>query len=43
MKILVREGAGKRKVGGFYMAVVQEVLLFGSETWLLTPPVGEIS
>ena len=24
-------------VGKFYVAVVQEVLLFGSKTWLLTP------
>ena len=24
------------------MAVMQEVLLFGSETWVFTPPVGEI-
>ena len=37
-KILRREGADKRTAGNFYVAVVQEVLLFGSETWYLTPP-----
>ena len=36
-KILVREGADKRTAGRFYVAVVQAVLLFGSETWVLTP------
>ena len=36
-KILGREGADRRTAGVFYMAVVQAVLLFGSETWILTP------
>ena len=36
-KILVREGADKRTVGRFYMPVVQAVILFGYETWVLTP------
>ena len=36
-KILVMEGADKRIVGKFCVAVVQAVLLFGSETWVLTP------
>ena len=36
-KILVMEGADKRTAGRFYVAVVQAVLLFGSETWVLTP------
>ena len=31
------EGSDKRTVGRFYDAVVQEVLLFGSKTWVLTP------
>ena len=36
-KILWREGADKRTVGSFYMAVLQAVLLFWSEKWFLTP------
>ena len=36
-KILRREGVDKRTEGRLYLAVVQAVLLFGSETWVLTP------
>ena len=36
-KILGREGANRRTAEKFYVAVVQAVLLFFSETWLLTP------
>ena len=36
-RILTREGADKRVSGNFFKAVVQSVLLFGAETWLLTP------
>ena len=36
-QILGREGADKRVSGNFFKAVVQEVVLFGAETWLLTP------
>ena len=32
-----REGEDRIKVGRFYVAVVQAVLLFGSETWVTTP------
>ena len=35
-KILGREGSDKRMVGGGYVVVVEAVLLFGSETWVLT-------
>ena len=35
-KILVREVKDRRTVGRFKVAVVQAVLLFGSETWVLT-------
>ena len=31
------EGADKRVLGNFFKAVVQVVLLFGVETWVLTP------
>ena len=36
-KILVIEGADRIMPGRFYVAVVQAVLLFGYETWVLTP------
>ena len=36
-KILSREGAEKRVSGNFFKAVVQQVLLFWAETWVLTP------
>ena len=36
-KILGREGADKRTAGRLYVTVMQAVLLFGSEKWVLTP------
>ena len=36
-RILIREGADKRLPGNFFKAVVQAVLMFGAETWVLTP------
>ena len=36
-KISIREGADKRVSGNFFKAVVQQVLLFGAEMWVLTP------
>ena len=36
-KILGWEGEYRRTTGMFNVAVVQMVLLFGSETWVLTP------
>ena len=35
--ILSREGATKRVSGNFFNAVVQQVLLFGAETWVMSP------
>ena len=35
--ILRREGATPRIPGNFFKAVVQQVLLFGAETWVVTP------
>ena len=35
--ILSRDWADKRISGTFFKAVVQQVLLFGAETWVLTP------
>ena len=37
LQILSREGVEKRVSGNFSKAVVQAVLLVGSETWVLTP------
>ena len=36
-RILSREGSGRRVSGNFFKAVVQAVLLFGAETWVVTP------
>ena len=36
-RILTREGADRRVLGNFFKAVLQAVLLFGAETWVLTP------
>ena len=35
-KLLKREGANPLQMGRFYMAVVQAVLLYGSESWTIT-------
>jgi len=35
-RVLVRDGASPRAMAMFYKAVVQSVLLYGSETWVLT-------
>ena len=40
MRILSREGAEPRVSGFFFKAVVQAVLLFCSDTWLVTPCMG---
>ena len=37
MEILGREGVYKRTAARFYVAVVKSVLLFGYNTWVLTP------
>ena len=36
-RILRREGVTPRISGSFFKAVVQQVLLFGAETWVITP------
>ena len=36
-RILIREGGNTKVSGNFYKAVLQEVLLLGAETWVLTP------
>ena len=41
-RILGWEGVDTRTSGNFYKVVVQVVLLFGSEIWVMTPWVGLI-
>ena len=41
-RILVREGATPRVSGMFYKAVVQAVLLYGCESWVLTDKVWKV-
>ena len=40
-KILWREGAKSAISAKFYCAVIQAVLLFGAETWLLLAPMAQ--
>ena len=35
--ILIREGGDPKVSGHFFKAVLQSVLLFGAETWVITP------
>ena len=37
LRVLGREGADPRVLRTFYTSVAQEILLFGAETWVLTP------
>ena len=39
-RLLRREGSKPPTSGTFYKAVVQETLLFGSETWVMSPRIG---
>ena len=41
-RILGREGVNSWISGNFLKAVIQEVILFGLETWLVTPQVFRI-
>ena len=38
--ILGREGADARTLVRIYVAVVQAVLIYGLETWVMTPRIG---
>ena len=40
LQILRREGVYPWNSGKFYKAVVQATLLFGAETWVLSPSIG---
>ena len=41
-RILSREGADKRVSGNFFKVVVQAVLRFGAEMWVLTPRIERV-
>ena len=41
-RVLAREGADAKIAGMFYKAVVQSVLLYGSESWVVTPAVLKV-
>ena len=41
-RILSREGANKQVSGNFFKAVVQQVLLFGAETWVVSPRMEQV-
>ena len=41
LRILSREGAAPRVFGFFLNGVVQAVLLFRSDTWVVTPRMGK--
>ena len=41
-RILGREAANTKKSGRFYLAVVHTILIFGLETWVVTPRMGRI-
>ena len=40
-RILSREGADPQVSGLFFKAVIQAVLIFGTETWVVTPRMGK--
>ena len=39
-RILRREGAELRVSGFFFKSIFQSVLMFGAETWVITPHMG---
>ena len=41
-RVLSREGADARTLGQIYLAVVQSVMLYGLETWVMTPHIGRV-
>ena len=41
-RVLSREGADARTLGRIYMAVFQAVMIYESETWMMTPCIGSV-
>ena len=42
LRILIRKGMRPRVSGFFFKAVIQSVLIFGAETWVITPHMGRV-
>ena len=40
--VLIREGADARTSGRIYVVVVQAVVIYRSETWVMTPCIGRV-
>ena len=41
-RVLSREGTDAWTLGQIYLAVVQSVMMYGSETWVMTPHIGRV-
>ena len=41
-RVLIREGADARTSVQIYLAVVQLVIIYGSNTWVMTPHIGRV-
>ena len=41
-RVLIREGEYSHTLGYIYLVVVQSVMIYGSETWVMTPHIGRI-
>ena len=41
-QVLIREGADASTLGRIYVAVVQAVMLYRSETWVMTPHIRRV-
>ena len=41
-RVLVREGVDACTLGQIYLAMVQSVLVYGLETWVMTPHIGRV-
>ena len=36
-RVLIKEGGDARTLGGIYVTVAQAIMIYGSETWVMTP------
>ena len=41
-QVLSREGTDAQTLGQIYLAVVESDMIYGSETWVMTPRIGRI-
>jgi hypothetical protein len=41
-KVLTREGASKKSFARFYLVIVSTVLLYGSDTWVVTRRMADL-